>query len=294
MFYQILLTLIRYIIQFFKKKKSSPPQIKEETQFEKSCKRYTEFYRRSTDDENSNIDKVLYDFDELKLLFADPANQPEKQWRSRILQENTHRGNVIMHYNPYTHTFVYYSDEQIIPYTVLEQVAKKYVVVYRCKDFFIDIPNRPDNKIIDVLQKEEDSLKSKKMKVNDITKCINAATSSDSKDVFASLKDYRSTTTTTQSTPSVPSSTMITKKMAAITEPKIKFSNKDVRNGKIVEFKILQKPPNKKIEAVNELMFGKTTVNKAIDFFDDDGCEDLEIKEDVSSSYKMFKQIKEN
>ena len=130
------------------------------------------------------------------------------------------------------------------------------------------------------------------MKVNDITKCINAATSSDSKDVFASLKDYRSTTT--QSTPSVPSSTMITKKMAAITEPKIKFSNKYVRIGKICEFNILQKPPNKKIEAVNELMFGKTTVNKAIDFFDDDECEDLEIKEDVSSSYKMFKQLKKN
>jgi hypothetical protein len=82
--------------------------------------------------------------------------------------------------------------------------------------------------------------------------------------------------------------------MAAITEPKIKFSNKYVRIGKICEFNILQKPPNKKIEAVNELMFGKATVNKAIDFFDDDGCVDLEIKEEVSSSYKMFKQLKKN
>ena len=292
MFYQILLTLIRYIIQFFKKK-SSLPQIKQETQFEKSCKRYSEFYSRSTDDENSNIDKVLYDFDELKELFKESTNEHEKLWKSRILHENTPRGNVIMHYNPYTHTFVYYSDEQIIPYNVLEQVAKKYVIVYRCKDFFIDIPNRPDNKILDVLQKEEDSLKSKKMKVNDITKCVNAAPS-DSKDVFAALKDYRSTTTTTQSTPSVPASTMISKKMAASTEPKIKFSNKYVRIGKMCEFNILQKPPNKKIEAVNELMFGKTTVNKAIDFFDDDGCDDLEIKEEIPSSYKMFKQLKKN
>ena len=58
------------------------------------------------------------------------------------------------------------------------------------------------------------------------------------------------------------------------------------------EFNILQKPPNKKIEAVNELMFGKTTVNKVIDFFDDEDCEDLEIKEEEvkTFSYKLFKQ----
>ena len=298
MFYQILLTLIRYIIQFFKKNKSSLPQIKQETQFEKSCKRYTEFYRRSTDDENSNIDKVLYDFDKRKELFKESTNEPEKQWKSRVLQENTPRGNVIMHYNPYTHTFVYYSDEQIIPYNVLEQVAKRYVVVYRCKDFFVDMNDRPNNKMLDILQKEEDSLKSKKMKVNDITKCVNVT--SDSKDVFASLKDYRSNTVSASasasaSTPSVPSSTMITKKLAENSEQKIKFANKYVRIGKMCEFNILQKPPNKKIEAVNELMFGKTTVNKVIDFFDDDDCEDLEIKEEVAvSSYKMFKQLKKN
>jgi len=300
MFYKFLISLIQILVQYFNRiycsSSYSPPKplalplvvIKEETIFEKSSKRYAEFYDKSTDDENSNIDPILYQFDERKQLFADPENAQEKIWKSRVLQENTSRGNVMIYYNPYTHTFVYYSDEQIIPYNILEQVAKKYVVMYRCKDFFIDMERRPSNKMLDVLQKEDDSLKSKKMKVNDITKST-VSSSLSNNDVFASLKDYRSTTA--KSTPSVPSSTMITKKLATTTSTK--FANKFVRLGKMCEFNILQKPPNKKIEAVNELMFGKTTVNKVIDFFDDEDCEDLEIKEEEevkTFSYKLFKQ----
>ena len=68
-----------------------------------------------------------------------------------------------------------------------------------------------------------------------------------------------------------------------VEEPK--FSNKFVRIGKMCEFNILQKPADKKIEAVNELMFGTKPVNKVVDFFDE-----LEISEDEpKSSYKMFK-----
>lgn len=296
--YHYLIALIQFLIQLFKKYRQnlSPPvlHVKQETQFEKTSKRYVEFYSKITDDENSNIDAVLYEFDKRRELFEDPANFHEKQWKSRILHENTPRGNVMMYYNPYSLSFVYYSDEQIIPYNILEQVAKKYVVVYRCKDFYIDMVSRPDNKFLGVLQKEEDSMKSKKMKVDDITKCVNAATAGGSKDVFASLKDYRSNTNappTTLSTPSVPSSTMIDKKKKVGESTEVKFSNKFVRIGKMCEFNILQKPPNKEIEKVNELMFGKTTVNKVIDFFDDDDCDDLEIKDNDASmsSYKLFK-----
>jgi hypothetical protein len=291
--YEILLTIIRFVIQYFKKQK----EIKEEpkplpplpTQFEKLSERYNNFYMKTTDDENSNISEILYDFEKRKEMFADTDNDEEKKWKSRILHETTPRGNVIMYYNPYTLSFYYHSDEQIIPYKILEQVAKKYVVIYRCKDFFIDMVNRPANRLIEILQKEEDALKSKKMKVSDITKCVNAQVTADSKDVFAALKDYRSAPAQTSSTPSVPSSTMITKKVAATTETK--FSNKFVRIGKLCEFNILQKPPNKKIAAINELMFGSAPVNKVVDFFDDDDCLDLEIRqEEVVSSYKMFKQ----
>jgi hypothetical protein len=169
----------------------------------------------------------------------------------------------------------------------------KYVVMYRCKDFFIDMENRGDNKMLAVLQKEEDSLKSKKMKVNDITKCVNVH--SETKDVFAALKDYRTDAhradaqrvdahRSGKSTPSVPASSLIKKP-----EADAKFSNKFVRIGKMCEFNIAQKPSDKKIEAANDLMFGDTPVNKVIDFFDDD----LEIVEhpenEPMSAYKMFK-----
>ena len=280
------------------------PIYKSEPEFETVYKKELAFFKTEPiENANSNIEKDLYDYDKRKTIFSETANETEKRWRSRILIEHTYRGNVIMYFNPYLLSYHYYSDEQIIPYKILEQVATRYVVMFRCKDFFIDVEKRTGNKILDVLQREEDSLKSKKMKVNDITKCVNIQ--SDSKDVFASLKDYRSevkepkaesTSTKTESTKAeatkteAPSTRFMkeTKTKAKLVkraeEPK--FSNKFVRVGKMCEFNIAQKPVNKKIEAVNELMFGAKPVNKVVDFFDD-----LEIVEDEPiSAYQMFKK----
>jgi hypothetical protein len=275
---KLILNYIFFIIQYVKSFNKPPPVEKPyvETQYDKSCKKYANFYKTESVDENSNIDPVLYDFDRRKEIFVSPDNELEKQWKSRILIENTPRGNVMIYFNPYLLSYHYYSDEQIIPYKILEQVATKYVIMFRCKDFFIDPEKRPGNKILDVLQKEEDSLKSKKMKVNDITKCVNIQ--SESKDVFAALKDYRSEVKTDTNAD--------TKAKKKVEEPK--FSNKFVRIGKMCEFNITQKPADKKIEAVNELMFGAKPVNKVVDFFDD--LEIVEMPEDEpKSSYKMFK-----
>ena len=282
---KLILNYVFFIIQYIKSFNNKPPLAKPietphvETQYEKSCKKYAEFYGKESADENSNIDPVLYDFDKRKEIFVSPDNELEKQWKSRILIENTPRGNVMIYFNPYLLSYQYYSDEQIIPYKILEQVATRYVILFRCKDFFIDVEKRPGNKILEVLQKEEDSLKSKKMKVNDITKCVNIQ--SETKDVFAALKDYRS---------EVKTSEVKTTEVKTKTEPKPKFSNKFVRIGKMCEFNIIQKPTNKKIEAVNELMFGAKPVNRVIDFFDD--LEIVEMpEEEPKSSYKMFKQM---
>jgi len=279
---QLILNYIYFIVQYIRTFNAPPLQkIAEkpyvETQYDKSCKKYAEFYGKESADENSNIDPVLYDFLKRKEVFVSGDNEYEKQWKSRILIENTPRGNVLIYFNPYLLSYHYYSDEQIIPYKILEQVATKYVVMYRCKDFFIDVEKRPGNKILEVLQKEEDSLKSKKMKVNDITKCVNIQ--SESKDVFAALKDYRTEDKTTDKA----KPTDKTEPKKKVEEPK--FSNKFVRIGKMCEFNITQKPSDKKIEAVNELMFGAKPVNKVVDFFDD-----LEIVEDEpKSAYQMFK-----
>ena len=306
---KLIVNYIFFIIQYFKSLYNpvAPPVEKPyvETKYDKSCKKYADFYIKESADENSNIEPILYDFEQRKEIFADPANDYEKQWKSRILIENTPRGNVMMYFNPYLLSYHYYSDEQIIPYKILEQVATKYVVMYRCKDFFIDVEKRPNNKILEVLQKEEDSLKTKKMKVNDITKCVNLQ--SDSKDVFASLKDYRvpteSKTTESKENGSKEngskengskengSKATESKEKAPEGSKGPKFSNKYVRVGKMCEFNITQKPADKKIEAVNELMFGAKPVNKVIDFFDELEIEDAPIQEEAKSSYKMFKEL---
>ena len=295
---KLILNYIFFIIQYIKSFNNKPPaKLIEtpyvETQYEKSCKKYADLYTKESADENSNIDPVLYDFLKRKEIFVSPDNQLEKQWKSRILIENTPRGNVMIYFNPYLLSYQYYSDEQIIPYKILEQVATKYVIMFRCKDFFIDPEKRPSNKILEVLQKEEDSLKSKKMKVNDITKCVNIQ--SESKDVFASLKNYRSEAKpteakTTEAKPTEAKPTEEPKAKKKTEEPK--FSNKFVRIGKMCEFNITQKPANKKIEAVNELMFGAKPVNKVIDFFDDLEIVEMPEDEEPKSSYKMFKLSK--
>jgi hypothetical protein len=125
------------------------------------------------------------------------------------------------------------------------------------------------------------------MKVNDITKCVNIQ--SESKDVFAALKDYRSEVTKAE--PTATKFTKETKTKAKLVkradEPK--FSNKFVRVGKMCEFNITQKPTNKKIVAVNELMFGAKPVNKVVDFFDDLEIVDMPEEEPISA-YQMFKK----
>ena len=286
---KLILNYIFFIIQYIKSF-NKPPHVEKpyvETQYDKSCKKYANFYKTESADENSNIDPVLYDFDKRKEIFVSPDNELEKQWKSRILIENTSRGNVMIYFNPYLLSYQYYSDEQIIPYKILEQVATKYVIMFRCKDFFIDVEKRPSNKILEVLQKEEDSLKSKKMKVNDITKCVNIQ--SESKDVFAALKDYRSEAKPTEVKTTEVKTNADTKAKKKVEEPK--FSNKFVRVGKMCEFNITQKPADKKIEAVNELMFGSKPVNKVVDFFDDLEIVEMPEDEEPKSSYKMFKQM---
>lgn len=275
--------------------------------FNKSMAKYQDFYARETsvsraveseilpseprEDENANIDPILYDFEARKTAFQDPDNLYEKQWKSRALYSSTPRGNVLMYYNPFTLSFSYYSDEQIIPYSILQKLAKKYVVMFRCKDFYIDVDGRPANKMLELLRKEEEALNGKKSKVEDVTKIVSKTPVNKNADVFASLKEYR----TQNNKPSNNNPSNKTKQQ--IVQPK--FSNKFVRIGKINEFNILALPPCKKVQAVNELLFGAKPVSSMNDFFDD-----LEIVEHenpfkpesekpaVTSSYAMFKKLK--
>lgn len=210
-------------------------------------KKQIQFYNEMSDYEaNSNINTDLYDYEKRKTIFSEINNEQEKQWKSRILQERTDYGNIIMYYDCYRMTFTYYSDEQVIPYESLYYAALKYVVLYRCRNFFIDMDTFPDNPILNVLKKEDEQMKTK----------------------------------TKKQTPA-PTHKTITKKQQLNTsqlKPAPKpFTNKFTRIGKICEFNIIQKPPNKNIKLVNSLLFNEKKLTTMKDFFDE-----LEITESES------------
>ena len=117
--------------------------------------------------------------------------------------------------------------------------------------------------------------------------------------VFARLKNY--------------SDTPNDKNKQQQNKPKHLFSNKFVRIGKMCEFNILQKPPSKKIEAVNSLLFSDKPMTSVTDFFDDDD-KDLDINKEITekevpkvpsdtnpfstdqpkmTSYQLFKMMKQ-
>jgi len=96
-------------------------------------------YQEDVDvDWNSNIDAVIRDPAQLADALSEANNVYEKIWRSRILIETTPRGNVIMFYDLYKRAFSYYCDNGTMPYDTMNAVAMKYVVMFRCRDFFVD------------------------------------------------------------------------------------------------------------------------------------------------------------
>ena len=96
-------------------------------------------YRKSgKNDVNDNIEKEFYNKESFKEILEKDGNVLESNWKSRILMENTPRGNVYMFYDPYKLGFAYYSDVNSIPYHTLNAVAMKYCRIFKCMDFFID------------------------------------------------------------------------------------------------------------------------------------------------------------
>ena len=248
------------------------PVYKSEPEYETVYKKELAFFKTDPIEKaSSNIEKDLYDYDKRKTIFSESANETEKRWRSRILIEHTYRGNVIMYYDSYRMAFAYYSDEQVVPHKALYHAAIKYVVRYRCRDFFIDMDVFPDNPMIEVLKKEDEILKTKSKPTYNPEGEIKKLPAKKEKPnpVFAKLKDYRNkkddTNNKTKDHP---------------------FSNKFVRMGKTCEFNITQRPPNKKIEAVNSLLFSDKPISKVADFFDD-----LSISVDESKIENPFSQL---
>lgn len=87
---------------------------------------------------NENIDPIFYDKKEFSSCVSEANNYLETSWRTKMLFENTPRGNIIMFYDAYKLGFSFYSDQNVISYDILNAAAMKYVRIFRCRDFFID------------------------------------------------------------------------------------------------------------------------------------------------------------
>jgi len=128
--------------------------------------RFLKSYNDTTCEWNSNINQLFHDREN----FKDNINDLEKIWFSRKLMVNTERGNIIMFYNVFNECFSYYSDQSGIPYDILNKVIMKYVLIYRCRDFFIDeslIPEGFSSPFVDYIYKEEALENSKKKMIKD-------------------------------------------------------------------------------------------------------------------------------
>jgi hypothetical protein len=127
----------KYTNAFFSQPIAPPPT---PNQTQKYLLDKTAYFNERKNDTSypQQIEPFFYDKTQYANTMKDITNPYENQWKTRILFEHTPRGNIIMLYDIYKMGFCYYSDQQSIPYDILNAAAMKYVVVFKCLDFFID------------------------------------------------------------------------------------------------------------------------------------------------------------
>ena len=113
---------------------------------------------------NENIDTKCYSSSDLQDLIQQENNDFELQWKRRLLYETTPRGNIIMFYDLYKQAFAYVSDQQM-NYAILNACAMKYVRIFRCFDFFLDVNILPFDLIspFSLLQEQIDKKEKEKI-----------------------------------------------------------------------------------------------------------------------------------
>jgi len=120
------------------REESTPSHSPEKTFFDKALKRFDAYDKSSTCIVNENVESLYYDKKEYTRIFSDEKNPHETRWKTRNFYVTTPRGNIAMFYNPYKLGFAYYADQSAISYEILNAVAMKYVIIYKCLDFFMD------------------------------------------------------------------------------------------------------------------------------------------------------------
>lgn len=218
-------------------------------------------------EKNKNIESVFYCKTEYHNILQDINNQLEAQWKKRILFENTPRGNIIMHYDPYKLGFVYYSD-QYIPYDILNAVAMKYTTIFNCIDFFVDehivskdIYQSPIIKLLEEDKKEQNEEKNQ-------TKNPEEKRDANQNAPFVKFKNYNKVSSKVAenkiNNSKLNNNTNINENN---TNEKPKQRNRFIYMGKMMNFSFLQIPPKKNILFKSELLEGlkkNTSVQKEV------------------------------
>ena len=235
-----------YYVQFFTQIEDKPIVKTDIEKYNENSKaRFINTYTKTNVDFNSNIDPLFYSKKEFQELLKDVNNPFEKVWKTRILYESTPRGNVIMYYDIYKQGFAYYSD-QSISYVLLNSAAMKYSINFRCRDFFMDDTEVPEEYVSPLIQiqKDEDIAeieKNKKKMESHLPNLKNAR--------FAKLKNYSKMESTKDLTKTDSTKTDSTKKDPKTDNKpdKIYSKNKFIYLGKTSDISFIQKAPNKHI-----------------------------------------------
>tara|TARA_B100000282_G_C31735265_1_gene493092 strand:+ start:1473 stop:2327 length:855 start_codon:yes stop_codon:yes gene_type:complete len=167
--YNILFVHRNSIISYFKSLlKKEPKKLKNiltkgEEYVEKRKEQFLEFVEE-IDNSNANMSKEFYNKESYNEILKEEENELEEIWKSKYIMENTPRGNVFMSYDPYKLAFSYYSDSNI-SYSILNAVAMRFCIIFKCKDLFVDqliLKGEKESPLIKILYKEK-----KKVKKND-------------------------------------------------------------------------------------------------------------------------------
>ncbi len=77
----------------------------------------------------------LYEF---KYPLNTLAEETDENKKLKRVEENTPEGHVYMTYDEVTNTFLYWSNKAVA-YKYLDVLARKYVIVYDCKEVYVNI-----------------------------------------------------------------------------------------------------------------------------------------------------------
>jgi len=75
---------------------------------------------------------------EFKYPLNEPLEETEENQKYKRVEEVTPEGHVYLTYDEPTNTFFYWS-EKAISYKYLDVVSRKYVIVYDCKDVYVNL-----------------------------------------------------------------------------------------------------------------------------------------------------------